>query len=103
MKILKLAKHYGLRIILAVAFLLPLVAGFTGPVAADDDDNGATGAVYTITNAATGNEVVVFRRSDNGSLSMMKTYPTDGLGSGAGLGSQGAVALSRNGRHCLNV
>ena len=98
MKSLKFLKHFGVRLILAAAFLLPLVAGFTSPVAADDDNDDASGAVYTITNAASGNEVVVFRRSANGSLSMMKTYPTDGLGSGAGLGSQGAIALSQNGR-----
>src|SRR5688572_3758072 len=97
MKILKFAKHLGTRMILAVVFVLPLIAGFTGPVAADDGD-GSSGAVYTMTNAASGNEVVAFRRAANGSLSMMKTYPTDGLGSGAGLGSQGAIALSQNGR-----
>ena len=97
MKILKFAKHLGTRMILAVVFVLPLIVGFTGPVAADDAD-GSSGAVYTMTNAASGNEVVVFRRAANGSLSMMNTYPTDGLGSGAGLGSQGAIALSKNGR-----
>ena len=51
-----------------------------------------------MTNAAAGNEVVVFRRAANGSLSQKKTVSTGGLGSGAGLGSQGSVTLSANGR-----
>ena len=95
MKISTFAKHFGTRIFLAVVFVLPLIAGFTGPVAAQGD---SAGAVYTMTNSAEGNEVVVFRRADNGSLSIQDSYPTDGLGSGAGLGSQGAVILSQNGR-----
>lgn len=96
MKSLKFLKHFGVRLILAAAFLLPLVAGFTSPVAADQDES--SGVVYTITNAASGNEVLVYKRSANGSLSFLNSYPTEGLGSGAGLGSQEAVALSRNGR-----
>lgn len=95
MKISTFAKHFGTRIFLAVVFVLPLIAGFTGPVAAQ---GASAGAVYTMTNSAEGNEVVVFRRADNGSLSIQDSYPTDGLGSGAGLGSQGAVILSQNGR-----
>ncbi|HJR79244.1 MAG TPA: beta-propeller fold lactonase family protein [Anaerolineales bacterium] len=102
MKSLRFAQHLGTRIILAVVFVLPLIAGFSSPVAADDGD-GSSGAVYTMTNAASGNEVLVFRRSANGSLSMPDSYPTDGLGSGAGLGSQGSIALSHNGRWLFAV
>lgn len=102
MKSLKLAQHLGTRIILAAVFVLPLIAGFSSPVTADDGD-GSPGAVYTMTNSASGNEVVLFRRSANGSLSMQDSYPTDGLGSGAGLGSQGSIALSPNGRRLFVV
>lgn len=98
MKILKLFRHYGTRMILVAVFVLPLIAGFTSPVAADDDNDDAAGAVYTITNAVSGNEVLVYKRSANGSLSFLNSYPAEGLGSGAGLGSQEAVALSKNGR-----
>jgi 6-phosphogluconolactonase (cycloisomerase 2 family) len=94
MKSLKLFKHFGTRVILAAVFLLPLVAGFTSPAAAAPEDS--SGAVYTITNAASGNEVLVYDRSANGSLSFQGSYSTGGLGSGAGLGSQGAVILSHN-------
>jgi len=96
MENLKFLKRFGVRLILAAAFLLPLVAGFTSPVAADQDESA--GAVYTITNAASGNEVLVYRRSSNGTLSFQEAYSTGGLGSGAGLGSQEAVALSKNDR-----
>ncbi len=94
MKSLQFIRHLGLRLFLAAAFLLPLFAGFTSPVAAAEDESSR--AVYTITNAASGNEVLVYHRSPNGSLSPQGSYPTDGLGSGAGLGSQGAVVLSRD-------
>jgi 6-phosphogluconolactonase len=63
----------------------------------DDDRDGGPGAVYTITNAAAGNAVVVYARASNGALSSGVTYPTGGTGTGAGLGSQGAVALSEDG------
>lgn len=102
MKILKRFKHFGARIILAALFLLPLIAAFTSPAAADNDEN-SPGAVYTITNAASGNEVVVYERSANGSLSFQAAYSTGGLGSGAGLGSQEAVALSTNDRWLFAV
>ncbi|MGZ8918692.1 MAG: lactonase family protein [Methylobacter sp.] len=101
MKILKRFKHIGTRVILAAVFLLPLVAGFTSPAAAAPEDS--SGAVYTITNAASGNEVLVYDRSANGSLSFQAAYSTGGLGSGAGLGSQEAVALSKNNRWLFAV
>ncbi|MGZ9221016.1 MAG: beta-propeller fold lactonase family protein, partial [Anaerolineales bacterium] len=101
MKSLKRFKHIGTRLILAAVFLLPLVAGFTSPAAAAPEDS--SGAVYTITNAASGNEVLVYDRSANGSLSFQGSYSTGGLGSGAGLGSQEAVALSKNNRWLFAV
>ena len=68
----------------------------------DDDDRGPR-AVYTITNAASGNAVVVYARAANGTLSPGVTYPTGGTGTGASLGSQGAVALSADGRLLFTV
>ena len=52
------------------------------------------GAVYVITNAMTGNAVIAYGRSADGSLSPLGTFETGGLGTGAGLGSQGAVIVS---------
>ena len=79
---------------LLAAFLLPSLLGFTQPVAAAEDDS--LRAVYTITNAASGNEVLVYERSSDGSLSFQGSYATNGTGTGAGLGSQGTVALSQD-------
>ena len=95
-------KHLGTRMILIAMLLLPLLAGFTTPARADDA-GGARRAVYTITNAADGNEVVVFRRTNDGSLVPHETVSTGGLGTGAGLGSQGAVILNKNGRWLFAV
>ena len=61
------------------------------------------GFVYTESNASTGNAVVAFARWSNGQLTPMGTYATGGMGTGSGLGSQGAVVLSANGRWLLAV
>ena len=94
MKRLKLSNHFGARLFLTAVFLLALVAGITSPAAAASQS--AFGAVYTLTNAASGNEVLVYNRSSDGSLAFQNAYATGGLGSGAGLGSQSAVTLSHN-------
>ena len=54
------------------------------------------GAVYTLSNATEGNQVLVFRRFPDGTLRATNSVDTGGLGTGAGLGSQGAVVLSRD-------
>jgi 6-phosphogluconolactonase len=60
-------------------------------------------AVYTETNAADGNEILVYRRDRSGDLQLAHHVPTRGLGSGAPLGNQGALALSRDGRRLYAV
>ena len=94
MKSLKIGTRFGIRLLSATMFLIPLLAGFASPVAAKSDNS--PGVVYTITNAADGNQVLVYGRSADGTLSFQEAFDTGGLGSGAGLGSQGAVALSDN-------
>lgn len=56
------------------------------------------GAVFTIDDDAAANEVVVFERAEDGTLSPLGSFATGGKGSGAGLGSQGALALSADGK-----
>lgn len=56
-------------------------------------DDGSSGAVYVLSNLASGNQVLVYHRSTDGSLSSGGSYPTAGNGTGAGLGSQGSVIL----------
>jgi 6-phosphogluconolactonase len=60
-------------------------------------------AVYTQTNSAAGNAVEILTAGDSGSVNLVRTVPTGGTGTSAGLGSQGAVALSDNGRVLLAV
>jgi 6-phosphogluconolactonase (cycloisomerase 2 family) len=61
------------------------------------------GAVYTQTNSPAGNAVHRLDRGYDGSLTPVATYRTGGTGTGAGLGSQGAVALSDDGRFVVAV
>jgi len=56
-------------------------------------DEASSGAVYVLSNLASGNQVLVYNRSTDGSLSSGGNYPTAGNGTGAGLGSQGSVIL----------
>src|SRR4051794_36208575 len=79
----------------------PLAAGFAllfaGSAMASD------GAVYTQTNSQAGNAVHRLDRGPDGSLTPVAAYRTGGAGTGAGLGSQGAVALSDDGRVVITV
>jgi 6-phosphogluconolactonase len=61
------------------------------------------GTVYTLTNATSGNQVLVFDRKANGSLSPRQSFHTGGTGTGGGLGNQGALALSDSGQWLLAV
>lgn len=54
---------------------------------------GSIGALYTMSNAAEGNSVLVFDRDNRGKLTPAGEFPTGGLGTGTGLGNQGAVIL----------
>ena len=79
------------RALLTVAAATSALAAFvTGPAASAD---APAGAVYTLTNSAAGNAVQVYARAADGTLSFSGASPTTGLGTGAGLGSQGALVL----------
>jgi len=87
-------RKHAFRLILAALLILPVFAVTTGTVAAS---NGFSGVVYTMTNNAAGNAIQEFYRAADGTLTMGKSFSTGGLGSGSGLGSQGAIALSPDG------
>ncbi len=65
--------------------------------------DGEKKAVYTITNAASGNEVLAFQRSANGALTPAGSFPTGGAGTGAGLGSGHSLVVSDDGRELVVV
>ena len=72
----------------------------------DDDDRDAglrKGKAFISTNSPAGNEVLVYSRSRTGPATLVSRYATQGVGTGAGLGSQGAVTLSRDGRYLFVV
>lgn len=82
-------------LVLAVLSLLGLLCARADnpPEAAE-----ASGAIYTMDNAATANHVLVLERSADGSLAMAGSIATGGAGAGSGLSSQGSVLVSREGR-----
>ncbi len=69
----------------------------------DERDSDAPGIVFTLSNQTTGNEVLAFTRAANGRLTQSSSYATGGTGTGGGLGSQGAVVFTRDGRFLLAV
>jgi 6-phosphogluconolactonase (cycloisomerase 2 family) len=88
-------------------FLIITLAGcekndsINGPLSKDDlqslsKPGSNVQAVYTLSNSAAGNEVIMFKRSGQGTLTNAGSFSTGGLGTGAGLGSQGALVLDGN-------
>ena len=74
------------RFSLPVLWVLVFTSGLWAGVVA--------GAVYTETNSKDGNAVLVFNRMEDGQLTgPVGEYSTGGKGTGAGLGSQGALAI----------
>jgi 6-phosphogluconolactonase len=65
--------------------------------------HGFTGAVYTMTNSDESNEVLLFSRSADGSLTPAGAFATGGFGTGGGLGNQGGVILTPNKRFLFVV
>ncbi len=52
-------------------------------------------AVYTLTNAAGGNQVASYLRGESGGISRDGKFATTGNGTGAGLGSQGSLVYDK--------
>jgi 6-phosphogluconolactonase (cycloisomerase 2 family) len=71
--------------------------------AAADEGGAGEATVYTMTNATTANAAAIFRSGRDGALTPAGTVPTGGTGTASGLGNQGALALSRQGRWLLVV
>ena len=70
------------------------------------DRASTPGTVYTASNSSSGNEVFAYARAANGALTFSASYPTGGTGNDVelgGLGNQGGVVLSPDGRWLLVV
>lgn len=61
------------------------------------------GTVYVATNQTAGNTVWAYARAADGTLSDPESFSTGGTGTGGGLGNQGGVVLTRDGRWLLVV
>src|SRR5688572_14431568 len=88
------------RLLWMVALLVALVAGGTATAQAAGGD---AGAVYVMSNSPGGNAILVFDRAAGGALTPAGSLATGGLGTGSGLGSQGALIVSDNGRWLFAV
>ncbi|HET6465052.1 MAG TPA: beta-propeller fold lactonase family protein [Nitrospiria bacterium] len=91
--------------VLSVGMLM-ITAGTVFAESPYDRDEGATGAVYAMTNAPDGNNVVIFDRDEDGILTKAGSISTGGTGSGGGLdplGSQNSLVLSPDNRWLLAV
>ncbi len=64
---------------------------------------GTNHFVYTLLNQSSGNAVQVYSQTAAGKLKLVGQTPTGGLGTGAGLGSQGALTLTHSGRYLIAV
>ena len=64
---------------------------------------GTHGAVFTMTNAPTGNAVVAYRVGPGGSLLPAGHFATHGKGTGVSLADSGSLALTRDHRYLLVV
>ena len=83
---------------------LALTAIIGGVTAGRADGGSDLRAVFTLTNEPDGNRLAVFARDQAGaSLAQPYFVPTGGNGTGAGLGNQGALALSDDGRFLFAV
>jgi len=93
--------------IIALAILALFAAVGYVTASPDHGTNGysstCNGAVYTIDNAASGNNVIRYDRDANGALTLDGMFSTHGLGTGSHLASQGAVVLTENDRWLLVV
>jgi 6-phosphogluconolactonase len=87
-----------LRSVLALAALLAFAAS---PL--PSHAHGDAGAVYTLSNQPSGNEVLAWDRAADGTLTPAGSYPAGGNGTGGGLGSQGAIIITENGQWLFAV
>jgi 6-phosphogluconolactonase len=93
MRYVSLSKYRASALRLALAGVAAAAAIGFQPASAQD--GGLT--VYTESNAAAGNQLLVFAQSEDGLLALASAIPTHGLGSGGGLSNEGALAMSPGG------
>lgn len=89
-----------------LAITLACLALSSSSLSAAQNRGSIPGTVYTASNASAGNEIFAYQRAANGSLTFSASYTTGGTGNDVelgGLGNQGGVVLSADGRRLLVV
>jgi 6-phosphogluconolactonase (cycloisomerase 2 family) len=95
-----------MRTIRSGVLLLGMAAGGflqLGIATAHEQASARAPVVYTETNAAGGNEILVFQGDESGNLSLSTRVATRGTGTDGGLGNQGALILSPGGNRLYAV
>ncbi len=97
--------HRFTRLLALGGTLAVLLIGSTSGAAAAVPDRTAVGHVYVNNNSASQNTVAGFDRHADGSLTPIagSPFPAGGAGTGAPLGSAGAIQFSSDGRYILAV
>lgn len=95
---------------LRTAVLVTLAVAMAGTAAQAGVRSSFSDSVFVMSNAATGNSVVMLKRTLSGDLRNIGSFSTGGIGSGAGtiapadpLGSQDGLKLSEDGRWLFAV
>ncbi len=84
--------HFLFAAVLATSAVLPALSIAQTP-------SSAGGAVFVMTNAADHNQIIAYKRAADGSLQEVRTYWTEGRGSGGvtdPLASQGSLTLGQD-------
>ena len=80
------------RITLALGLVMTMLVAVTAATGAP----GSAGTVFTLSNSPAGNAVLAYSRAGDGTLTPQGSFATGGTGTGANLGSQGALVLSND-------
>jgi 6-phosphogluconolactonase len=101
---MKLTRRHALSALATAVASATLGTAASSAFAQGDDDGTSfrSAKVFTSSNSPAGNQLLVYAHGASG-LSLVASADTGGLGTGAGLGSQGAVNLSRDGRYVFVV
>ncbi len=100
----RLLNSLRIRMVLATTILLQTIIFGTAAQAVQPGWNKSAGAVFAMTNATEGNEIITYARASDGTLTRLKKVEkTRGLGQGVDTDTQGPLRLSADNRFLYAV